>query len=74
MTDFATRFSQAKTDEEFSSTFRDVVRQNPGGLDPIFALINIASEMAMRSPSRDQREKVAEFMRTHASAIEAGRQ
>jgi len=73
MTDFATRFSQAKTPEEFGSAVGDLIRGTPGGVDPILALIGIATEMTMRgSPS--QREMVAQFMRDHASAIDAGPQ
>jgi hypothetical protein len=73
MDDFATRFSQAKSAEEFSGLVGDVVRRNPGGLDPIFALIGIAAEMATRG-SKLQRTKVVEFMRAQALAVDAGPQ
>jgi hypothetical protein len=74
MTDFATKFLEAKSSEEFGSLVCDVIRGTPSGIDPILALISFAAEMAMRSPSKSQRAQVATYMRLQATAVDAGPQ
>jgi hypothetical protein len=72
MTNFATRFAEATTSEEFAKVNCDVLRS--GGSEtfngPIFALINFAAEMAVQGSER-QRVEIARFMRTAALSIEA---
>jgi hypothetical protein len=75
MTDFATKFSEAKSSEELTALTCDVIRENSGGIDPgispMLALIHIASEMAVQCSAR-QRASVAAFLRTSALSVEAG--
>jgi hypothetical protein len=73
MSDFATRFAEAKSSEESCEIVGDVLKGSfdGGAVSQICALIAVACEMAVRDSVRHRME-VAAFLRTSALSVEAG--